>query len=222
MLLLDELEDRLEFEDDWLNDELDEAIDDLLFFEEEREDELEFENDWLNFGGPSILPGCNTALVKDGFIAARKSVKSAINLLNRISSSNKTTEKNKWNNDRRFVRWFGTYHKKGVKRLLRRYERIRSIMYSPRLKIKCGKLKTNRANPITKTAVLGRNYKSYPYSELVVTIIHEIGHIVLGGVDFREHTEKALCLAKKRPSLARVNLDNLSYFAVEVGGINGV
>lgn len=32
MLMLDELEDRLEFEDDWLNDELDEAIDNLLFF----------------------------------------------------------------------------------------------------------------------------------------------------------------------------------------------
>ena len=105
--------------------------------------------------------------------------------------------------------------------MLRRDEKIRATMYSSQLKIKCGILKTmNRANPITKTVVLARSYNSLYYYDCVALLIHEIGHVAVGGTDFRYDPEKAFCLAKKRPSFARVNLDNLSYFAVETVGIN--
>ena len=92
MLLLDELDDMLEFEDDWLDDELDEAIDDLLLFEASS---IDLASD---LKGPNIHRSCNKVLcnkksVKALFLTARKSVNSAIKLLNSVSSSSKTKEK---------------------------------------------------------------------------------------------------------------------------------
>jgi hypothetical protein len=54
--------------------------------------------------------------------------------------------------------------------------------------------------------------------EQLATVIHEVGHPVVAGADFRYYPAKCLALAQKHPAIARVNLDNLAYCALECHG----
>lgn len=140
-------------------------------------------------------------------------------LMNVISAATEIREA-RWNINPLLVRWFGDYSKHGTMMLYSRCQRIMQALGDAKFEIKCAERLGGLLGRggIGRMVIYAAAFGTHTQVEQIAAIIHETGHPVLAGADFKYYPAKCRDLARRHPAIARVNLDNLAYCALECGG----
>jgi hypothetical protein len=167
-----------------------------------------------------VKHGLNSALMVERVRESKVALEALRKELMSAASGTRSVRQANWNKSPHLVRWFGEFSELGTIRLYSRCTRILTALGNPLYEIKCaeklGKLagRGGYLRVVIYAAVVGRQ----SHQEQLATVIHEVGHAVVAGADFRYYPDKCLPLAQNHPAIARVNLDNLAYCAVECIG----
>ena len=175
----------------------------------------------VNCDDPSVtLHGVSSTLMEQRVREAMKALESLRQELTPALSGSKSVREANWNNSPHLVRWFNEFSQHGTVQLYSRCTRILKALGNPRFKIKCAEKIGGLAGRggIMRVVIYAAIFGHQTRKEQLATVIHEIGHPIVAGADFRYYPAKCLTLAQKHPAIARVNLDNLAYCALECHG----
>ena len=158
--------------------------------------------------------GVTSTLMEDRVREAKRALEALrLELLQASSESG-------WTKSPHLLRWFNEYSRHGTVQLYARCSRILNALGNSVFEIKCAEKLGGLVGRggMFRVVIYAAAFGPKSLEEQLATVIHEVGHPVVAGADFKYYPKKCVDLAEKHPAVARVNLDNLAYCALECLG----